>query len=118
MRDLGVKGIHIAERDTQISATQRSRDSFVNTWSVEGFLSEGFQPSELGWGTHETWKPDDAHTHEQGCRASIWLNRPGAQTRVRTWCPTYGAQYGYLVTHNEAISIADYFTVGMSDAPE
>jgi homospermidine synthase len=30
---------------------------------------------------------------------------------VRTWCPTPGAQYGFLVTHNEAISIADYFTV-------
>jgi homospermidine synthase len=30
---------------------------------------------------------------------------------VRSWCPTPGAQYGFLVTHNESISIADYFTV-------
>jgi homospermidine synthase len=30
---------------------------------------------------------------------------------VRSWCPTPGPQYGFLVTHNEAISIADYFTV-------
>jgi len=30
---------------------------------------------------------------------------------VRTWCPTPGPQYGFLVTHNESISIADYFTV-------
>ena len=30
---------------------------------------------------------------------------------MRTWTPTPGAQYGFLVTHNEAISIADYFTV-------
>jgi homospermidine synthase len=30
---------------------------------------------------------------------------------VRTWCPTPGPQYGFLVTHNESISIADFFTV-------
>ena len=40
------------------------------------------------------------------------MQQPGANTRVRTWCPTLGPQYGRLVTHNEAISIADYFTVG------
>jgi homospermidine synthase len=78
---------------------------------VEGFISEGVQPSELGWGTHEKWMPENAHTHEAGCGAAIYLMQPGADTRVRTWCPTRGAQYGYLVTHNESISISDYFTV-------
>ena len=34
---------------------------------------------------------------------------------MRTWCPTPGAQYGFLVTHNESISIADYFTVKDGD---
>jgi hypothetical protein len=48
---------------------------------------------------------------QAGCGAAIYLMQPGADTRVRTWCPTRGAQYGFLVTHNEAISIADYFTV-------
>ena len=37
---------------------------------------------------------------------------------MHTWTPEAGPQYGYLVTHNEAISIADYFTVGEGDAPE
>ena len=46
-----------------------------------------------------------------GCGAAIYLLQPGANTRVRSWCPTPGAQYGFLVTHNESISIADYFTV-------
>ena len=54
---LGVKGIHIAERDTQRAKMPKPRDVFVNTWSVEGFLSEGMQPAELGWGTHEKWPP-------------------------------------------------------------
>ena len=34
---LGVKGIHIAERDTQRAKNPKPRNVFVNTWSVEGF---------------------------------------------------------------------------------
>lgn len=111
MQQVGVKGIHIAERDTQRAKHPKPRDVFVNTWSVEGFVSEGMQPAELGWGTHEKWMPENARTHETGCQAAIYLLQPGANTRVRSWCPTPGPQYGFLVTHNEAISIADYFSV-------
>ena len=111
MQRAGVKGIHIAERDTQRAGTPKPMDVFVNTWSVEGFMSEGLQPAELGWGTHEKWLPPDGRRHESGCDAAVYLLRPSADTRVRSWCPTPGPQYGFLVTHNESISIADYFTV-------
>jgi homospermidine synthase len=111
MSKVGVKGIHIAERDTQRSRNPKPMGVFVNTWSVEGFVSEGMQPAELGWGTHETWMPENARMHETGCQAAIYLLQPGANTRVRSWTPTAQAQYGFLVTHNEAISIADYFTL-------
>jgi homospermidine synthase len=50
-----------------------------------------------------------------GCGAAIYLLQPGANTRVRSWCPTPQAQYGFLVTHNESISIADFFTVRDGD---
>ncbi len=111
MKKAGVKGIHIAERDTQRAKNPKPMGVFWNTWSVEGFVSEGLQPAELGWGTHEKWKPKNARSHKKGNRAAIYLEQPGANTRVRTWCPTPGAQYGFLVTHNEAISIADFFTL-------
>jgi homospermidine synthase len=107
----GVKGIHIAERDTQRARTPKSRGTFINTWSVEGFVAEALQPSELGWGTHEKRLPAGAARHTFGCDAAIYLNRPGAGTRVRSWTPTAQAQHGFLVTHNESISIADYFTL-------
>lgn len=110
-QQLGVKGIHIAERDTQRAKNPKPPGVFVNTWSVEGFVSEGMQPAELGWGTHESWMPENGREHAAGCKAAIYLLQPGANTRVRSWCPTPGPQYGFLVTHNEAISIADYFTV-------
>jgi homospermidine synthase len=111
MQRVGIKGIHVAERDTQRAKTPKPMNVFVNTWSVEGFLSEGVQPAELGWGTHEHWMPDNARSHAQGCGAAIYLLQAGANTRVRSWTPTAQAHYGFLVTHNEAISISDYFSV-------
>ncbi len=110
-RRLGVKGVHIAERDTQRAKNPKPQGVFVNTWSVEGFVSEGVQPAELGWGTHEKWTPANGRAHKDGCGAAIYLLQPGANTRVRSWTPTAGPQYGFLVTHNESISIADYLTV-------
>ena len=46
-RDLAIKVIHIAERDTQISGRRKLKDEFVKTWSVDGFVGEGLQPSEI-----------------------------------------------------------------------
>ena len=115
MQRAGVKGIHIAERDTQRARDPKPRGKFVNTWSVEGFISEGMQPSELGWGTHEKALPPGGNRHGFGCDAAIYLTRPGAGTRVRSWTPTARAQHGFLVTHNESISIADYFTLRNSE---
>ena len=108
---LNVKVIHIAERDTQVAGTPKEPGEFVNTWSIDGFVSEGCQPAEMGWGSHEKAIPADGARHEFGCDAAIYLNRPGAGTRVRSWTPLEGPYHGFLVTHNESISIADYFTV-------
>lgn len=109
MQSLGVKGVHIAERDTQVSAKSKPEGVFVNTWSVDGLLSEGYQPAELGWGTHERRLPRDGHLFPKG--DAIWIDRAGADTRARSWCPDVGAQFGLIVTHNEALSISDYYTV-------
>jgi homospermidine synthase len=108
---LGVKVIHVAERDTQVANVPKMPNEFVNTWSVDGFVSEGAQPAELGWGTHERHFPADGGRHAAGSGCAIYLNRPGASTRVRTWTPAAGHFHGWLITHSEAISLADYYTV-------
>jgi homospermidine synthase len=110
-RRVGLEGIHIAERDTQRAAAPKPMGVFINTWSVEGFVSEGLQPAELGWGTFEKHMPPEGKRHAFGPDCAIYLARPGAGTRVRSWTPTAKAQHGWLITHNESISIADYFTV-------
>src|SRR6202046_3356043 len=108
---LGIKVIHIAERDSQVTEVPKEANEFVNTWSVDGFVSEGAQPAELGWGTHEKHFPGDGGRHTAGSGCAIYLNRPGASTRVRTWTPKAGHFHGFLITHSEAISLADYYTV-------
>jgi homospermidine synthase len=113
---LGVKVIHIAERDTQVSTIPKEPGEFVNTWSIEGFFSEGSQPAELGWGTHERHFPTDGRRHDFGSHAAIYLLRPGAATRVRSWTPLEGPYHGFLITHGESISIADYLTRREGDA--
>ena len=113
---LGVKAVHVAERDTQVAAGRPKQvGEFVNTWSIDGFVGEGCQPAELGWGSHERALPADGHRHEFGCDAAIYLLRPGAGTRVRSWTPLEGPMHGFLVTHNESVSIADYYTVRDAD---
>jgi homospermidine synthase len=109
--ELGIKVIHCAERDTQVANPPKRRFEFVNTWSVDGFVGEGSQPCELGWGTHEKHFPPDGKRHEFGCDAAIYLTRPGASVRVRSWTPTEGPYHGFLITHAEAISIPDHLTV-------
>lgn len=112
---LGIRAIHIAERDTQVANVPKRPGEFVNTWSVDGFVSEGSQPAELGWGSHERNWPRDARKHDFGRGSAIYLMQPGAATRVRTWTPMAGHFHGFLITHGESISISDYFTVREAD---
>jgi homospermidine synthase len=112
---LEIKAIHIAEKDTQETAIIKQPFEFVNTWSVEGFVAEGGQPAELGWGTHEKTLPQDASQHSMGCLSAIYLTRPGLMARVRSWAPLAGSYIGFLITHNEAISIADYYSIKNDD---
>lgn len=109
--DLNIHGIHIAERDFQITDKPHKKNVFVNTWSVNGFINEGAQPCELGWGTMENWLPPGGKHHTFGSKAAIYMDRPGIMVRVRSWTPLEGPYLGYLITHNESISLADYFTV-------
>ncbi|RVD78300.1 saccharopine dehydrogenase C-terminal domain-containing protein [Pseudomonas koreensis] len=112
--EMDVKVIHVAERDTQCSRRIKRPDEFVNTWSVDGFLSEGRQAAELSLGTHEKTWPVDAKCHLFGSGNAIYLDRPGASVQVKTWTPEGGACLGLLITHHETVSTADFLTVKRS----
>lgn len=109
--DLDIKTIHISEHDTQISSQAKKTDEFINTWSVDALISEALRPAELGWGSHERHWPHDANHHTFGSNCGIYLSQPGAETQVRTWTPTSGPIHGFLITHAESLSIAEYLTL-------
>ena len=111
---LGVKVIHIAERDTQVSDKPKLLNEFVNTWSVEGFYEEGIAPAELGWGTHEKTLPVNAYEHPTGPKNQICIAQPGATTWVRSWVPKMETT-GMVIRHGEAFTISDHLTVWDGD---
>ena len=107
---LGVKVIHISERDTQVSDVPKAFNEFVNTWSVEGFYEEGMATAEMGWGTHEKKLPPRAVLHEDGPKNQICMAQPGATTWVRSWVPNMEIT-GMVIRHGEAFTISDHLTV-------
>lgn len=106
MQSLGVKVVHIAERDTQIISQPKQKNEFTNTWSCEGFWAESRAPSEMGWGTHEEKNPENGKS--QGNCA--YLFEPGATVLMKSWVPNGGQYNGFCVQHSESVTISEYFT--------
>ena len=109
-RALGVKVIHCSEWDTQRAAQAKHPDEFVATWSVQAMWEESISPSELGWGTHETWRPPFATEPETGPRNQIILPQMGLNTWVRSWVPNQEI-VGMVVTHGESFGLSHALTV-------
>ena len=107
---LGIKVIHVSERDTQITNRPKEVDEFVGTWSIEGLREEGIAPAEMGWGTHEKELPDQAYVPEYGPKNQIFLSRMGMNTWVRSWIPNQEI-IGMVIRHGEAFTISDKLTV-------
>ncbi len=107
---LGVKTIHISERDSQITNDPKKINEFVNTWSVAGIYEEGVAPSELGWGTHERYAPEGIMFHQSGPENQVCLETKGIETFVRSWVPS-GEIIGMVIRHGEAFGISDRLTV-------
>ena len=107
-RALGVKTIHIAERDTQTDGMALRDGEFANTWSVDGLIAEAMQCAELSWGTHETRLAAGAARIGTARTAGVMLDRPGVSTKVKSWVPSAGEQQAWLITHHEAHSIGKW----------
>jgi len=86
---LGIKTIHISERDTQLTKDPKKVNEFVNTWSIEGLAEEGVAPAEMGWGTHERDIPDGTffHNNKPGPCNQVCLTSKGMNTWVNFLFP-------------------------------
>jgi len=113
---IGLKVVHISERDTQITNDPKKVDEFVNTWSIEGLIEEGSATSELGWGTHEKELPKYTYLHDNGPKNQICIAQMGIKTFVYSWVPT-GQIIGMVIRHGEAFTISNKLTVWKNDQP-
>jgi len=113
---LGIKVIHVSERDTQITNRPKEVDEFVGTWSIEGLREEGIAPSEMGWGTHEKVFAPTANIPDCGPGNQIFLSQMGMNTWVRSWIP-YQEIVGMVIRHGEAFTISDKLTVWRRGRP-
>eukprot|EP00457_Paulinella_chromatophora_P005249 gb/GEZN01005263.1/.p1 GENE.gb/GEZN01005263.1/~~gb/GEZN01005263.1/.p1 ORF type:complete len:518 (-),score=77.87 gb/GEZN01005263.1/:255-1808(-) len=110
-QELGVKVVHVAERDTQVPVKPRPAKHFTNTWSIDGFILEGVkQCADIGWGTHERTLPPNGHPFSFGCKAAIRLAEPSASVKTLSFVPTFGEQVAMCIAHHEISSIADLLT--------
>ncbi|MEM7224605.1 MAG: saccharopine dehydrogenase C-terminal domain-containing protein [Pseudomonadota bacterium] len=110
-RDLGVKVIHISERDTQVTGKPKEPGEFVNTWSIPGFVEEAMMPVEIGWGSHEKTLPPGARRQTEGPCNAIYVERPAAQVLLRSWVPLGGQILGLALPHSESVTISEYLTL-------
>jgi homospermidine synthase len=112
-RDLGVSLVQISERDTQASDRPKRPGEFVNTWSIDGFMDEAMQPSEISFGTAEKQRPRGTRIHQRDS-GTLFMNRPGAATFARSWTPAGGGFQGLLMSHDEVFSIGDLLSLRSS----
>jgi len=113
-RALGVKVIHISEKDTQMSKLTKQHDEFLNTWSVMGLYVESICPAELGWGTHENYIPLDGKLNDVGNKQAVVLKRCGKNVWVKSWVPHENI-LGMVITHGEALTINEYLSIRDKD---
>jgi homospermidine synthase len=112
--ELGIKVIHISEKDTQITNQARELGEFLNTWSPLGMQEEAQSCSELGWGTHEKTFPYDGAKHNVGDRNQICLHTRGANTVMTSWIHSEKIN-GLLIRHDESYTISDRYSVYPAD---
>ncbi len=113
---LGVKVIHVSERDTQITNRPKQVGEFVGTWSIEGLREEGISPAEMGWGTHEKEISLMTNVPPYGPKNQIFLSQMGMNSWVRTWVP-HEEIVGMVIRHAEAFSISDHLTIWNKGLP-
>jgi homospermidine synthase len=108
---LGVETIHCSERDTQTAKDDlflTDNNVFANTWSCYSLYSEGVDPIQLGWGTHESESPT--------YNGQMILPDRGVSKWAMSYVPgADGIINGMLIPHSENETIGRKLTLYNTD---
>lgn len=102
---LGVRMIHVNDIDLQQVKEVYSEKKLYNTWCVDSFWFEMLSEATMNIGTHERTDYVNACNFVDNEKGYLQFEQIAAEKRCRTYYPG-GAFEGYLVPHEETVSIA------------
>ena len=106
---LGVRTLHISERDTQTTKIEEGIDDFFNTWSIEGLLEEAESTPYFAWGSHEELF-DDLFSRRDPVSTIAAKPALAKDCHLTSWLPGHGCFEAALIPHEETFSIAELFS--------
>ncbi len=109
-RELGIRIIHVNDIDNQKIKEEYTQNKLVNTWSGESFFLELMGEASQSIGTHECVDNKEMYNKIDLKNGYVEYNSLAAETLCKTICPI-GKFEGYLVPHEETITIADSLTI-------
>jgi homospermidine synthase len=129
---LGLRVLHIAEKDTQQPKRARPPKHFYNTWSAVGLIAEALDPVQLGLGTHEDASavvapnaglPGGRYVAPPlGPKNVRFLPIRGMDLRLASFCPGRQGRgsriTGYAIPHGESNTISALLTRGPGSETE
>ena len=108
---MGLRVIHISEKDSQITKIPKRKLEYVNTWASDAipWYDEAFSNLEIGWGTHEKNIPTNINK-ELSNEYQIVLNDEGFKSFGYSFTPISENIVGMLIRHEECLTITKKLT--------
>ena len=113
---LGLKVVHVSEKDTQESNEPKKVNEYVNTWSSDAisWYDEAFSYMEIGWGTHEKSIPIKTNK-ELSNEYQIIIDGIGSDSFAISYTPINKQLTGMLIRHEECYTICRNLTLRNND---
>ena len=107
---LGVKTIHVNDIDLQEIDDTYIENKLFNTWCIDSFFFEMLSESTINIGTHEKIDFADSCKMVDYQNGFLELKNIAIDTQCNT-CYPFGVFNGFLVPHEETITIAKHLEV-------
>jgi len=109
---MGLRVVHISEKDSQITNKPKNINEYVNTWSSDAisWYDEAFSFLEISWGTHEKKLPLNINK-ELSNEYQLILNGEGFNSYAYSYTPLNKNLVGMLIRHEECFTIAKKLTL-------
>ncbi len=109
---LGLRVVHISERDSQITNKPKKFKEYVNTWSSNAisWYDEAFSFLEISWGTHEKNTPSNINKNLSN-EYQLILDGKGYNSYAYSYTPLSKNLVGMLIRHEECYTICRKLTL-------